>query len=184
MPGVGKTLSSRYYSSWDPIETIFPPAHCVKPWPSCDLSKCDTIFYTTPVTSAPSKIEREIRKCRYFFSWLVTDAISAKQEDTERRDTDIDHTKLIIIDEADRLKPACYEQVRDIYDKSNVGVVLIGMPGIEKKLTRYPQLYSRVGFVHNYKPITNEEMEHILQYKWEEILLARALIISLLFHLH
>jgi DNA transposition AAA+ family ATPase len=84
---------------------------------------------------------------------------------------DIDKTiiDLIIIDEADRLKTAGLEQLRDIYDKKNVGLVLIGMPGIEKKLSRYAQLYSRVGFVHQYKTITNKEIEFILKKKWQEL---------------
>jgi AAA domain len=39
-----------------------------------------------------------------------------------------DPTDLIIIDEADRLKTASLEQVRDIFDHGGLGVVFIGMP--------------------------------------------------------
>jgi DNA transposition AAA+ family ATPase len=77
-----------------------------------------------------------------------------------------DPTALLVIDEADRLRVAGLEQVRDIFDHGSIGLVLIGMPGIEKRLARYPQLYSRIGFVHEFRPLAAKEIRELLDQHW------------------
>jgi hypothetical protein len=76
------------------------------------------------------------------------------------------YTGLLIADEADRLKTPGLEQLREHYDRSQMGVILIGMPGIEKRLARYPQFYSRIGFVHEYRPLSAGELAFVLQRHW------------------
>jgi DNA transposition AAA+ family ATPase len=78
-----------------------------------------------------------------------------------------DPTRLVIVDEADRLKTVSLEQVREVFDAGDVGLVLIGIPGLEKRLARYPQFYSRIGFVHEYRSLGVSELRQLLGQGWK-----------------
>ena len=77
-----------------------------------------------------------------------------------------DPTALLVIDETDRLKMVGLEQTRSIFDEGGVGMILIGMPGLEKRLARYPQFYSRIGFVHEFRPLAASEIRQLLERHW------------------
>jgi DNA transposition AAA+ family ATPase len=80
-----------------------------------------------------------------------------------------DPTTLIIIDEADRLQMNSLEQMRSIFDEGKAGMVLIGMPGIEKRIARFPQFYSRIGFVHEFRALDSVEMQKLLEQRWTPV---------------
>ena len=178
-PGVGKTLSAKYYSQWPLIEkyTRFdyhsPPPTTV-PY---ELRDHDKILYTAEVANSPSRILSSLNSyigaiqqvsydakfCKLLQEkdYTQTEYNNMRLEDCVKSMTNF-NINLLIIDEADRLKLASLEQVRDYYDKKGCGLILIGMPGMEKKLSRYAQLYSRIGFVHEFKPLSQEEMLFIM----------------------
>ena len=88
-------------------------------------------------------------------------------------DDDIDdlpmRAELSVIDEADRAQTSGLEQLRDFFDRDDIGLILIGMPGFERRLARYPQLYSRIGFAHQYRPIDANDMPTVLANYWQHL---------------
>jgi DNA transposition AAA+ family ATPase len=132
-PGVGKTLSARHYSRWDATENYL--ARMQQPTldrftfrPPAGLDAARTVFWTAPVAVTAGQINRDLlRWCH-----AVDEAIRRMPGVGWRpqgRGT-FPHVELVVIDEADRLKTTGLEQLRDVYDRHQVGLVLIGMPGL------------------------------------------------------
>lgn len=100
---------------------------------------CHTLFYTAPPGSA-TKLTSAIHVMGIRFN-IVKDVYRVRIGEKEMNTSNaFKGIHLIIVDEIDRLKLQHLEQLRDIYDQHDVAMIFIGMPGIEKRLARYPQL--------------------------------------------
>jgi DNA transposition AAA+ family ATPase len=126
------------------------------------------VFYTPPVSASPNRIESQVLTLFAAFSYLME---AANQRHQGERDFLVTHRsshfiELLIVDEANWLKDAGLEQIRDIYDKGRFGLLLLGMPGLNKRLMRAPQLYSRVGFAHHMESMSEEETRDFLEKRW------------------
>jgi len=73
--------------------------------------------------------------------------------------------KIIIIDEIDYLtgNEATIETLRDIYDKTNVSIVMAGMGMADKKLMRYRHLYDRVSEKLKFEPFSKKDIKIIIE---------------------
>lgn len=164
-PGVGKTLSARHYARWNMIEGR-DPFDCPSTVP-IELAECRTLLYTPVVTNTPRSVRAEITDGKLLLKGLVGKAGHTRADLLKIEYRDV--CELIIVDEADRLNMPSLETLRDLYDREGFGLVLIGMPGLEKRLARYSQLYSRVGFAHAFRPLSQEEMHFILEHHWAQL---------------
>lgn len=162
--GVGKTVSGRRYSSWDLLEPVTSRyAYVQEPPPEVVSHRAS--YYCVPPANTPKMIANEIELRRNMISWLVDVAEEDDGGASGERWVGIqDHTELVIIDEAQfLLKHSSLEQLRYIYDHGDFGLVLMGMPGLDKSLAHYKQFYSRIGQLHTYRTLDLGDVGELLQ---------------------
>lgn len=163
--GVGKSMAAYHFAQWEAVKhemKLKSETFMDYKKPSLAMDNFDTILYLPKVYNSPSALNNEIVESLFNFEDLIYRSI---YEDEKRFFSwgNKQHVKLLIIDEADRLQIKSLEQIRDFYDRHKIAVVLIGMPGIEKRLIRLPQLYSRIGFAHAYKSLNEDEIAFIIK---------------------
>lgn len=170
-PGVGKTLSARHYSAWDTVGPAVQHYRFYEGIAPAAAIEARTIFYTPTVHNTPRTIDKDLSWLHTRFSWAVETALHPDTRPPELIHRNGPYVELLIVDEADRLKTPGLEVLRDHHDRTGIGLVLIGMPGIERRLARYPQLYSRVGFLHHYQPLSVDEQTFVLTRRWPDLAL-------------
>jgi DNA transposition AAA+ family ATPase len=125
------------------------------------------LFYTAPIGGSLSALRKDIQPFITRLSICIDS--HERPEWTGNYSKPLGPIELVIIDEAERLTMTGLEFLRDQFDCSDAGLILIGMPGIEKRMSQYPQLYSRIGFVHEYPPLSKDEMQFVLQRQWKKL---------------
>ncbi|GAA4395008.1 AAA family ATPase [Brevibacterium sp. NPDC049920] len=170
--GIGKTLSARRYANWHKAEKL------LEQWGPRDdsdhqvyaaLAQRRTVFYTPQVLASPRQFMQDLTHITSRVAICIDQHLNkngTRQGPVMHWDK---HVELIMIDESERLRPAALEYLRDSYDRTNTALILIGMPGIEKQFSRYAQLYSRVGFAHEYRPLAEDELRFVLERRWRKL---------------
>jgi DNA transposition AAA+ family ATPase len=174
--GVGKTLSARRYAHWDLAEPFllgWGPREDTDAKVYAALADARTVFYTPTVGSTLRELREELKLLTSRTGICIEEHLRTRAGGSPRpapvRATWPDHVELLVIDEAERLSATALEYLRDQFDRTGTGPVLIGMPGIEKRMARYPQLYSRVGFAHHYRPLDGDELSFVLTRHWRQL---------------
>lgn len=166
-PGVGKSLAAVHFAQWD--EQIWHEnlVDDIAPEVAEKVEACKSVLWVAPVSNTPKIVDHQIRSRVEGYGRALYKARG--ERDTKLLAFDAPNScPLVIVDEADQLSFNSLEQLRHGYDRWQFGLVLIGMPGIDRKLSRYPQLYSRIGFSHEFCKLSKDEMQFIFERKWEE----------------
>jgi len=133
-PGTGKTQSAKQYAQWSlfkpflpeplitftgrsAVDDLYPyrPLTFASAPLDTSLQQCRTVFYTPPVSASVHALKKQVLTLFAAFSYLV-EAANQQHQGTEeflvtRRYTPL--IELLIVDEANRLKDAGLELVRD-----------------------------------------------------------------------
>lgn len=75
--------------------------------------------------------------------------------------------EMLIIDEADRLKPKTFAEVRDIFDKLEIAVILVGTDRLDAVIKRDEQVYNRFRACHRFGKFSGDEFKRIVDI-WEK----------------
>jgi DNA transposition AAA+ family ATPase len=171
--GVGKTLSARRYAHWDVagplIETWNRPRDATRKKVNEVLARSRTVFHTPTVLGTLRDLRETLSDHMGRVDSCIDDHLHRHVKGCRIVEPYGSLVEMLIFDEAERLSVTALEFIRDLFDRTGVGVILIGMPGMEKRLSRYPQLYSRVGFAHHYRPLQGDELSFVLTRHWRKL---------------
>lgn len=166
-PGIGKSFSANYYAKWDAFRN-YKLIDELDDEMIENVRRCKAVLYTAPITNTPKRIEEKLGFQLLKFGNALAKIQGVSDPQKLIRDAEY-NCPLVIVDESDCLSFKSLEQLRHLYDKYRFGLILIGMPGFEKRLSRYAQLYSRIGFAHEFHPLSEDEMEFLFEHHWQSL---------------
>jgi hypothetical protein len=167
--GLGKTESALRYTNWRAVSPLLERPAASRRF-NASIVQSTAALYTPDVGATQRIVQSDITVLRNRFDELVDQAACWLRFDTGSFYPH-KYLKLLIIDEADRLKLGSLEVIRDIYERTNLSILLIGSPGIDSRLKRagYGQLHARFTLAYEIQPLTKAEMRLFISQKWQEL---------------
>jgi DNA transposition AAA+ family ATPase len=153
-PGVGKTEAALRYSSWTLVERNLALKYG-QPIEPEKLSTLDTLYFKPSITVSPQKLKSELCLTRNRFCDAKGKALSWHSPQNWDQSGQVG---LLILDEAHRLKYQALEELRDLQERWDVGIVLIGDPGMEMNLPRMFHFADRVRYAEPFDPLSRTEV--------------------------
>ena len=138
--------------------------------PQLDIGKrpiVPVVYIQPPQKCSPKDLFREI------IEFLKHRATRGTVADFRGRANDVlkgCEVEILIIDEADRLKPETFADVRDFYDKLAIPVVLVGTDRLDAVIKRDEQVYNRFRACHRFGKLSGMEFLKTVKI-WEETVL-------------
>ncbi len=167
-PGVGKTEAARRYANWDVVEPNVISVQRPLNNPE-ELVKCSKLLFLPNITVSAPKLKNELGLLRNRFDSAIERSIAVTSPEAWVGAWRTKHIDLVIIDEAYRLRYEALEELRDLQEKWRIGVVLIGDPGMDRRLDRQPHFSHRVMFLHEYQQLSLEDASRYIDYKVEKL---------------
>lgn len=164
--GVGKTRSAQKYADWHVLEpALQEPRH--RDFAPPVLDGCRSVIYTPDVSCTVSRLETALAILRNRFDKLVEDSLCWHNPDLWHKTQQRRFLELLFIDKAQRLSTKCLETACDFAEKHKLGLVLLSMPGFDRRMRNVEQLSNRVGFYHVFSTPRTDELKAILESRWK-----------------
>ena len=163
-PGIGKTVSAKRFCNWQTIEANLTTKSTVSVEPAA-MMLCDSIYYLPSVTVSAPRLRSELTQLRNRFEDAFLRAVSWQSPAAWAQETQKQHLKLVVVDEAFRLKYQALEELRDIQEQWDIGVLLIADPGFERSLRKMWHFSVRVAHAEELQPLSAAETAQYIDYQ-------------------
>jgi len=171
-PGIGKTLSAKRFCNWQTIEANLAVKNGT-PLDPASMILCDSVYYLPSVTVSAARLKNELTVLKNRFEDAFLKAVNWLKPQEWPSELSKQHLKLVIVDEAFRLKYQALEQLRDIQEEWDVGLLLIADAGFERSLSRMWHFSVRVAHAEELQPLSAAETTQYIDKQLEVMNLAK-----------
>jgi DNA transposition AAA+ family ATPase len=162
--GIGKTIAARLYANWGAVEPLLERRGVRMPVQGAKLLYPQVALSTPAPMVKPKQIESDVAMLLWSVQHLEKIALHQYVEMATTQETLIsEQIELLIIDNVHQLNPLCMDVVQSIYDRYQIGVVLLGSETlVEKHLRRLEHLRVRVGDVRPFFVLSKSEVSEMI----------------------